>query len=377
MDNLSLLFSSNLIYSSKRVDITNGSFVYQHKGDTINASSLRTLIGFVNTLRTKYARSKLAVIFDMGQAQFFDKLTYIMFECLCDYLIEDCGYRVKVCFAPKTRIYTEGITSSPLWLLTTGKEEHIPKFKERFNFEIYRNHYRRVLTKHDLQQESLLCKVMDDVASFQKPYSIDTTYREKIAEVIVELIGNANEHGGANCIVDFDIADSYCKEGTDAEFLGLNLVVANFSSQLLSSALEKKIKGGDIEGDRYKTVCMAYTNHSAFFNDKYTETDFFNLTAFQHRISGRKDSVTGGTGFTRLIESLETMSEAHMCYVQSGKRVMLFEPQYLNYNNDGWIGFNKSNDYISTKPNEALFCGECYTLPGTAFNLNFVIKKEC
>ena len=377
MDNLDLLFLENDTCTTERITVHNKSFVYKHNGNDITAQSLKVMIKFINTLRRKFPNFQLPVVFDMGQAHFFDKLTYIMFECLCDYLIENCNYKVSVSFDPKTMIHTAGIHSSPLWLLTTGQGKHIIKFKDHFNFEIYKNHYRRVLTKNDFDQPTLLCKIMDDVATFQKPYNIDAVCREKIAEVIVELIGNAGEHGEANCLVDFDIAPSYSREGTDAEFLGLNLAVINFSSQVFSSALERKIKLTDIDIERYKAVRIAYRNHSEFFNEKYTETDFFNLTAFQHKISGRENSITGGTGLTRLIESLETMTEAHMCYMHSGQRVVIFEPEYLRYNDDGWIGFNKNNDYFSTAPNKELFYGECYTLPGTAFNLNFVIKKEC
>ena len=100
------------------------------------------------------------------------------------------------------------------------------------------------------------------------------------------------------------------------------------------------------------------------------------MTAFQHKISGRENSITGGTGLTKLIESLETRSETHICYVQSGKRVVIFKPEYLSYNDDGWLGFNENNDYLTTAPQENLFSGNHYLLPGTAFNLNFVMKRE-
>lgn len=218
--------------------------------------------------------------------------------------------------------------------------------------------------------------MMDDIAYFQNPYSIETEYREAISEVIVELIGNASEHGEANCLVDFDIAPSYSRADSEKEFFGLNLAIVNFSHQLLGTALKNKLKQPEIQGTRYNAVRKAYKYHSQFFNLNYTEEDFFNLTAFQHKISGRKDSMTGGTGLTKLIKSLETRSEAHMCYVQSGERMIVFRPEYLTYNNDGWLGFNESNNYISDAPQNSLFSSNCYTLPGTAFNLNFVMKRE-
>ena len=132
MDNLELLFSKNNIYPATRTEVRNGNFVFRQRDNVVNASSIRTMIRFVNTLLTKYPNAKLPIVFDMGRASFFDKLTYIIFECLCDYLIEDCGYKVRVTFSPQTKIHTAGIKSSPLWLLTTGQEEHIRKFKKSF-----------------------------------------------------------------------------------------------------------------------------------------------------------------------------------------------------------------------------------------------------
>ena len=58
---------------------------------------------------------------------------------------------------------------------------------------------------------------------------------------------------------------------------------------------------------------------------KKTKEDFYNICSFQHKISGRKDvKSTGGTGLTKLIQTLEKMSDAHKCYVVAGKKVVNF-----------------------------------------------------
>lgn len=262
-------------------------------------------------------------------------------------------------------------------LLTSGTANHIDKFKKSFRFEIYHNHYRRVITKDNLSKDDFLCQVMDEVACFQKLFNVNPDCREDIAEVIIELIGNASEHGGSNCLIDFDIAPSYGKIGSDKRYLGINIAIVNLSKQLLGTALKSKICDERIEEPRYVAVREAYNNHRDFFNRDYLEEDFFNLSAFQHKISGRTANIiTGGTGLTKLIESLETRSDAHMCYVLSGKRQVLFVPDYLQYNSNGWLGFNEENDFLNAKPDPSILSCNHYKFPGTAYNLNFVLQRE-
>ena len=107
------------------------------------------------------------------------------------------------------------------------------------------------------------------------------------------------------------------------------------------------------------------------------EDDFYNISAFQHKISGRKQltSGTGGTGLTKLIKALQEISEAYRCYVISGTRALNFHHEFLEYNKDGWIGFNNDNNYFESIPQEGI-ATECFiNMPGTAYNLNFIFKE--
>ena len=66
----------------------------------------------------------------------------------------------------------------------------------------------------------------------------------------------------------------------------------------------------------------------------------------------------------------------HMCYVLSGKRGMIFKKEYLEYNDERWIGFNKENDFLTQIPDVDIF-DECdIFFPGTAYNLNFVMAVD-
>lgn len=377
MNDLSLLLTDNIELPFIKIEIMDGCFVYRQKGSNIDSLAIKNILRFIKTVLIRYSKVKLPITFEFGTAVFADKLTYIIFECICYYLIKEHNYKVRVVMNARKHIHTAGIESSPLMLLTNGDADHIERFKKSFRFEIYRNHYRRVITKDNLVKDDFLCQVMDEVACFQKVFDVNPDCREDIAEVIIELIGNASEHGGSNCLVDFDIAPSYSKIGSDKMYLGINIAIVNLSRQLLGTALKAKICDENINEPRYVAVKDAYNNHINFFNRDYLEEDFFNLTAFQHKISGRHANiVTGGTGLTKLIESLEARSEAHMCYVSSGKRSVLFVPDYLKYNSDGWLGFNEGNDFLNAKPDSSILSYNGYKFPGTAYNLNFVLQRE-
>ena len=377
MGNLLMLISNNQELYGVKVKIENGCFVFRENNCCLDEKTIRNVIGFINTLQRKYSNYKLPVRMEFINVEFVDKLTYIMLECLCVYLIENCGYKVQVKISLEHRIHTEGFFSSPLLLLSKGEKINIEKFEEKFRLDIYKQHYRRVLSLRELEKKSYLCNLMDQIASFQKAFDVDEECREAITEVIVELVGNACEHGGANCLVDFDITKpTYRKKGTNNLFMGINIVVINFSESLLGTGLREKIQNDICCNSRDKMVQLALKNHSQFFDKDYCEEDFFNISAFQHKISRRSDRILGGTGLTKLIKSLETRSDAHMCYVMSGKRKLLFRQEYLTYNEDDWLGFNKQNDYLNSRPDESVFGRNQYMFPGTAYNLNFVMEKE-
>ena len=254
MNNLALLLIENIELPFTKVEITGSCFVYRQKNEQITALSIRNIIRFIKTLLVKFPGVKLPIIFELGTATFADKLTYVVFECLCDYLIEEKNYKVKIKMNARNHIHTAGIESSPLMLLTNGDDDHLDKFKQSFKFEIYRNHYRRIITKENLEKPDFLCQVMDDVACFQNAFNVNFDCREDIAEVIIELIGNASEHGGSNCLVDFDIAPSYSKRGSDKKFLGINIAIINLSEKLLGTALKELICTRDITEPRYNAV---------------------------------------------------------------------------------------------------------------------------
>ena len=55
---------------------------------------------------------------------------------------------------------------------------------------------------------------------------------------------------------------------------------------------------------------------------------------------------------------------------------MRFDKGLLDHDENGWIGFNNENDFFYSPPASHILATCPITLPGVAYNLNFVYKKE-
>lgn len=379
MENVEKLISANCVTTEKvRVDIKKGQIVIridQEKFDGFVIGKTLKIADYIVNIK-KYPHIPIVFDFIAKELNFADKMVYILFECICYYLIKS-GYRVLISMDPKPYIHTKGCETSPLNLLRTGKYSHIKKFEKKFENDIYGKHFRRVISNKDRDSKELSI-LMDEIASFQKFFDIKEDNREKVTEVLVELVGNALEHSEGDCLIDLDIAENYVKAGGEngKKYLGINIAIVNFSEELLGTALtEKIVDSEDRLPERYEKVKDAYQAHKKYFSEEYLGEDFFNIATFQHKISGRAENVTtGGTGLTKLIKSLEEESDAYECYVISGRRILLFKHEYMKYNDDGWIGFNEENDFLEMPPSLAILDSTPIFFPGTGYNLTFVME---
>ena len=376
MLNSELLFTGNNTGSNWNLRIEDGMVVFRLKEEHFNYTTIKKIIYFINCIHKKYKKN-IPISFEFGKIYFIDKLVYTLFECICDELIRKWGQDIYVQFENKDSIWTAGIKSSPLLLLTTGEKKHREKFKEKFNKELYQSHYRRVVRGAGVEPPDYLSVIMTELEMFLKTFQVTDNCRNEISEVIVELIGNADEHTGADCLLDLDVSPGYIKKDTNEKYYGINLAIINFSPKLLGDGIKEKIAVPENLDNRHLSVLQAYNKHKEHFSGDYQERDFFNIASFQHRISGRdNNNYTGGTGLTKLIHSLESKSDAHRCYVISGNRGLLFRKEFLEYNKENWIGFNKEKDFLTAIPELSNIEQIPIFFPGTAYNLNFVMKED-
>lgn len=370
------IFLNKASYRQRRVVIEKGAIVFQSQVTEFSEDLLAQILKFSSQILEQKKYKCLPIYFEfVNQIKFTDKLMYVLFECICYELIQK-GHFVQVRMAPICQIITHGYNSSPLLLLSTGRVDHVKKFKKKFEYEMYGRHFRKIIANNS--KADCLSVLMDEIAIFQKPFDVREIDRERIAEVLTELVGNSLEHTNGDCLLDFDITDNYIKRGVDGKnYRGINIVILNFSDELLGTALQKKLTASEELPGRYGLVQKAYSTHISFFDDKYYEEDFYNIAAFQHKISGRSDNdITGGTGLTKLIQSLEEESDAYRCYVITGTRRLLFQHKYMGYNPSGWIGFNNANDFLGAPPQKKLLKNNAFFVPGTAYNLTFIMEVD-
>lgn len=377
MNNFDYIFKYNTSNNSKKLRFLNKKIICQIDNKTFGADVIIKIIGFVKNLSN--ILKGFPIVFKFTQfIKINDKLSYIIFECICYYLIEK-GYKVYVSINYDYDIRTCGIKFSPLNLLENG---NCIKYIDKFRFELYGNHFCKLITDRNYKNPEYLSLLYGDIDCFLRNVGINDERRDEMSQTISELIGNVCEHTSSDCFIDIDIADNYYKVddndsiNTSIKYYGVNIVILNFSENLLNHDIKIKTMGNTIEIDRYKKLVNAYNYHKQYFNKDYTEDDFFNIAVFQNRISGSsKKNEVGGTGLTCLIKSLQEKSDSDDCYVLSGNNIVYFLKEYLSYK-DGWIGFNKNNDFFTDIPDKYVLNRSKMFFSGTAYNLNFVMKSE-
>lgn len=375
LETKSILLANASSCSKIHPHMSKGHAVYSHLDSTLDFVGLRRFIKFFHNVRYAHHNAHTPIYLDLGKVEFIDKLTVILLECIVFSIIYDYGHLVTVNFSAKLNIRTGCANYTPLLNLQYGAKR-CPQFQQQFMSDMSLNHYRTIV-KQGSSKSDRLSVITTDLCMFLSHSSIKEDYGDNLAEVISELITNADEHNEADCLVDIDITSIHKKPGSDDSYIGVNVAIASFSNVAFEKGIKEKINNGVFESSRYFTVLDALANHRSFFCEDYTEDDFFRIAAFQNKISGRKNSsTTGGTGLTTLLKSLEEMSDSAICYFLSSGRALFFNRAYLEYDRDGWVGFNKEKDFINHPPETGILRNSPLIIPGTAYNLNYVYKLE-
>lgn len=395
---LLIKYNSNFNMKKKKIKFktTNKGlkfFEYRYTKSEFGIVDLIDLLNFLSYVSKKILRN-YPIIIDFRKTIFSDKLTFVILECILYYYINDmkCS-NIMLTLNQKAEIHTQGLNLSPLNALcdtTKSTEQRYDLFNKKYNIDLSKKHFRKIILKEsDSFEHPVTSLLMQDIESYLKIQEVSKEYTDTIPSVISELVDNVIEHSDSDCLIDIDITpstfkkmDSITNEYSNENFYALNVVIVNLSDKLLGENLTHKIKGyksTDEIPQRYKAVKNACNNLQNIFDDNYNEDDFFVIASFQDKISGRIDSnTTGGKGLTELLKSLQENgnTDSYNCYMYSGNSVLWFKKDYLNYNSDGWIGFNDQNNFFDCKPDSEVFTKIPFYFPGTAYNLNFVVKKS-
>ena len=382
MLNANLLVQNNKTKAQGKIKMRRQmrDYFYSSSCGQIDLFEIGRVISFIETVRKQHALHLIPIRINLGNRAFADKLSYILYESLLHYLIEKERCPIETVFNCPHNIFNEGIKHS--CLVYSGIDRSGRRlFIEKYPKDTAKTHFRRIVKKED--GDDYLSLVAQDIDSFLKHTGITEECRDYVRKVAEELIDNALDHGDSECLFDMDITKEYFKQDKVVEeesYVGVNIVVMNYSSILLGDLLRGKMESLVLTDnpvyERYQKISEAYEYHSKFLNNDYTEDDFYCIASFQHKISGRMRSVTGGTGLTKLIEALENKSDSYYCYCITGTRMLRFFKDCLNHSADDWVGFNSEDNFLTALPDKKCLGEIPFFFPGTAYNLNFVLKKE-
>lgn len=372
------LLEKNYIKNSKKrlfqVDGKNDEYFLNFTYKYIGAKEVKEIASDLLYVRRTIINKikKLYLVFDVLNP--LDKLVYILLEVMIHELLINYKLDIEIQFKEhKININTCGLAESPLGKFINTRDRH--KFLKQFDKMISQNNFRRVISieKDGMEGSSILSS---EVRTFFKAFNMDEEYRNSLSLAIGELVDNVYEHANSDCLIDIDITDkTFTREdlGPDKLFYSVNVVVLNFSEKCLYEDLKNKFQNNLYEShERYDKVQDVFKNHQKGFGKRYKTDDFYILSSFQKGISGRvNETKTGGTGLSNFICELATKSEEDSCYLLTGTSGIFFRKRLLHYDNDGWIGFNKDNDFYELPDDDVIFHSDTF-LPGTAYNFLLV-----
>lgn len=345
---------------------------YHIETDIFCGDHIFEMLNVINYAHKTY-KYRLPIIFYLGEFEFYDKLVYVILETICEYLFSVEHQRIGIVFNAKHTIWSEGICFSPLKSLSNTKA-----FYKAFGNTIEGRHYRKLLCFSEEKDSKQLSMIMDEIYYFLKNNGIAESSSNELSEMLIELVGNAIEHGHSDTLIDIDITNTtYARDdGCDDVFYGMNIAILNYSHVLFYEPLKEKIEKNEKMPERYDFVKEAFEFHKTRFDKDYTESDFYTVSSFQDKISGSLTKNTGGRGLTTLLTSLEEKADTHLCYMLSGNRVLFLAKELLKFDDNKLVGFNTDGNYIAQVPDRDAFQTISTVLPGTAYNLSFVIRKE-
>ena len=378
----------NLIYkniSPVKVPINKKPIIIKSIKEEFNSKTLLNIAGKFKFLYT-YKFADWEIVINLGNVEFADKITYLMFDALLYDLFKNTRFIIRVVMSIDTKhIHQIGFKGTALYRSTNNESGLVNKkdFIEAYEKPFYldKTVYRRIVTHEKLQNSNEWpSKIYTEVASILKEYTTEDEWTDGISEVVSELLCNVSSHTDGDCLIDIDISNTVelNKSCEDKKHLSVNIAVINFSENKLYDLIKSNLKENKYESDDflYNRIYKAYEVHKKFFDDSYNEEDFFLVTAFQNHVSSRAyKSGMGGTGLTTLIEKIIGKAKDDYSYVLSGDNIIFFRSEYLTLSEDKFVGFNEQNDYFNFIPSKKIINKSNLYIPGSIYQL--LLIREC
>lgn len=306
-----------------------------------------------------------------------DEATLMLFEAIIYYIIKE--YDINISYRFEIRVNVIGYELFKNSLLykynkkIINKELYINEYEK--NLIIDKTHYRkRCINSTENLKGRFLSITMEDIINFLKHLNVEEKYSEELAEVIIEIIGNALEHSNGDCLLNINVLYN-----AEKKYKYIDVALLDIDEICFGTGIKRYIEGHNYEGytEKNKIVLEAYNKQKRYFNANYDLESFTMISAFQKYVTTRKDSInSGGTGLTTLIKALIDKSDKHFCYAISGNTILKFIRKYLILTEEGLIGFNENNNYIENIPSSETIGKTQYNINANIYNLQFILKER-
>ncbi len=375
MKNVEYVYKNNL--GTYKIPHLKGNVLEYKSGTKIfNFFELKKLIGFFASAENKLGNAKFInySIDYFNEIQFADKLTYILLECFLYYLIVCKNKKINFNISKyKNTIFTEGVYYSCIKYMD-NKENFINKFQNSVS-----NFHFRKLIKYENKKLDNVSFIFSDILQFLQTCGINNKEAQNAAEISVELIDNALDHSQSDCLIDIDVSQRPYYKTNDPEqtneFVAVNIAVINFSESILGDKIKTIANSKNGKNEQYEKLEKIKKLHEKYFNENYTQNNFYMMSAFQNKISSRDNSgATGGKGLTKLISQLQEQSALNVCYVVSDDMCLYFLKDHIKQDEQKWVGFNSNND-CKLPPDKDAIKKSPMNIIGTGYNLTFVFQK--
>lgn len=381
MNNIELLYKD---IKAKKISLLKGIIRIDINFDKIDSKALMYLLQNLKYLLDfKYKNYTILINFKL--LNFADKITYLILDAIIYDLFKRTAFDIGVCFngEDSKNVHNDGFSGTALYR-SWGEDGHIDKKKFISLYEkgtyIDRKTYRRLLSRDLLNDYSTPSIINSDVASILKTCCDDEEWVDEVAEVTSELVDNVGFHTDSDCLIDINIEDQALKSSDVIEkpLLLVNIAIINFSKERLFDKIKLNLDEKNYKDDDklYSRIYKAYETHKEFFNKDYTDEDFCLVTAFQKKVTTRSlKSGSSGTGLTKLIQNIIDKTYLDYSYVLSGNPVLFFKSECLSMSDEGFIGFNRQNDYFNARPAEDVIYKSSLNIPGSIYNLLLIKEK--
>ena len=187
-----------------------------------------------------------------------DEATLMLFEAIIYYIIKEYDINISCRFEIRVNVIGyELFKNSLLYKYNNkiiNKELYINEYEK--NLIIDKTHYRkRCINSTENLKGRFLSVTMEDIINFLKHLNVEEKYSEELAEVIIEIIGNALEHSNGDCLLNINVLYN-----AEKKYKYIDVALLDIDEICFGTGIKRYIEGHNYEGytEKNKIVLEAY-----------------------------------------------------------------------------------------------------------------------